>query len=65
MSDIIKMEKINEEINKTRYNESEKKALIHGYLYGKAEGMKEQGLFTDLTTKELVKLICSEVVKDL
>lgn len=58
MSDIIKM-------NKIKYNKEEKKAFLHGYLYGKAEEMKEQNLFTDLTTKELVKLLCSEVSKNI
>lgn len=45
---------------KTRYNEEEIKVFLHGYLYGKAEEFKEQGLFEDLTVKEIVKLMCVE-----
>lgn len=65
MNNTVKMDEIMEEINKSKYNKEEKKAFLHGYLYGKAEEMKEQNLFTDLTTKELVKLLCSEVSKNI
>lgn len=65
MNNTVKMDEIMEEINKSKYNKEEKKAFLHGYLYGKAEEMKEQGLFMDLTIKELVKLLCLEVMENL
>lgn len=32
-----------------------KVAFLYGYLYGKAEEIKSQGLFKDFTTMELVE----------
>lgn len=47
---------------KTKYNEEEIKAFLHGYLYGKAEELKEQGIFEDFTVKKIIKLICVEAI---
>lgn len=50
---------------KTKYNEEEIIAFLHGYLYGKAEEFKEQGLFEDFTVKEIIKLMCVEAIDKL
>ena len=34
-----------------------KSAFLYGYLYAKAEDIKEKGLFQDFTIKELIKYL--------
>lgn len=46
---------------KTRYSAELKMAFIHGWLYAKAQEIKEQGSFKDLTVNEVVKLIINDI----
>lgn len=66
-NDYFYYNKDNEKYNelKTRYDKKEQQAFLHGYLYGKAEEMKDQGLFENLTTKEIVGIICEEIVDEI